>query len=86
MNETLISFLLQYGLPGLVILGLWIELQTQKKEFQEREKIWIDREKLWDAEQKQTQEILLQALNRNTDILARLQIMERIGNHEKLSP
>lgn len=78
MNETIIAFLLQYGIPGLVILGLWIELQNQKKEFQEREKIWIAREQLWDAEQKKTAEILLQSLNRNTEILAQLQIMERI--------
>lgn len=82
MNETLISFLLQYGLPGLVILGLWIELQTQKKEFHEREKIWIEREKLWDAEQKIVRQTLLETIDRNTDILAKLQIMER-WPHEK---
>ena len=78
MNETIVTFLLQYGLPGLVILGLWIELQNQKKEFQEREKIWIEREKLWDAENKIIRQTLLETIDRNTDILSKLQIMERL--------
>lgn len=80
MNETIVTFLLQYGLPGLVILGLWIELQHQKKEFQEREKVWIEREKLWDAEQKIVRQTLLETIDRNTDILSKLRVMERLND------
>lgn len=79
MNETITSFLLQYGIPGLVILLLIWDRQDVKKEFAEREKIWIEREKLWHAEQKQDRDTLLNALNSNTDIIAKLQVMERIN-------
>lgn len=80
MNETLIPFLLQYGLPGFVILLLWIDRQDLKKEKLESERIWQEREKLWHLEQKNDRETLLTALQRNTEILAKLQIMERVND------
>ena len=85
MNETITTFLLQYGIPGLVILGLWIELQNQKKEFVEREKVWIEREKLWEAEQKIVRQTLLETIDRNTEILSKLRVLEKIHETPRTS-
>lgn len=82
MNETITAFLLQYGLPGLAILGLWLLLHEEKKERQDRETLFHAREKLWAEENKADRATLLAALDRNTTALAHLQILERFHNEK----
>lgn len=80
MSEPIVSFLLQYGLPGLAIMGLWILLQNEKKANADREQIWLNREKLWHETEKQERDTLIRTIERNTEVLTQIQMEAR--SHE----